>query len=165
MTLATGTHYGLTLFFVVFQRVGGEILHSFSRPTCGVSSSRSLLGSSLSFLSGSCHVRIMPQAATPVLHNCVGRSPHSENPTFRDLTDRTSLRADLYAAFATGGFGRSLVRCRIDRRGDRRERVEACELLSTAYPGAEPIHVQIDHRRRVKREHLADDKPSDDSDA
>ena len=43
--------------------------------------------------------------------------------------------------------------------------VETCELLSTACPGAEPVHVQIHDRRRVQREHLADDKPSDNGDA
>jgi hypothetical protein len=62
-------------FFFVFQWVGSEILHSLSRHSDCVSSSRFLLGSSLSLLSGSCHVCIMPQATTQHLFDCGSRKP------------------------------------------------------------------------------------------
>jgi hypothetical protein len=69
----------LAFAFCRFQWVGSEILHSFSRHSDGVPSSRFLPGSSLSLLGGSCHVCIMPQATTPRLLDCVSRSP-----TFRE---------------------------------------------------------------------------------
>ena len=93
VTPARGGLCELALFFVVFQRVGSKILHGFSRPSDGVSGSRSLLGSSLRLLSGSCHVCIMPQATTPVLLDCVCRrsfagrgagSSFGDQPNFRD---------------------------------------------------------------------------------
>ena len=82
MTLARtrGRLYGELSLFVVFQWVGSEILHSFSRHSDGVSSSGFLLGSSLSLLCGSCHVCIMPQATTPHLLDCVSRSPTFREP-------------------------------------------------------------------------------------
>ena len=62
--------------FFVFQWVGSEILHGLSRHSHGVSSSRFLLGSSLSLLGGSCHACIMPQVPLPHLLDCVKPEPH-----------------------------------------------------------------------------------------
>ena len=40
----------------------------------------------------------------------------------------------------------------------------AAAVPETLAPGTKPIHVQIDHRRRIKRQHLAEDEAADDRD-
>jgi hypothetical protein len=87
----------LRALLVAFQWVGGEILHSLRRHSECVSSTRFLLGSSLTLFSGSCHACIMPQATMPSywisdivrggrINNVTSRNPHS----VRRLTLRLS---------------------------------------------------------------------------